>query len=407
MAEKKKKKKVKTWVKPRHKVIRNLAAAVILPYLKMTYKTKVEKFKGQGKRNYLVLMNHQTPMDQFFVSMAFKGAVYYVTSEDLFSNGFVSKLLSWAVAPIPIKKQVADVRAVMNSIKIAKEGGTIALFPEGNRTYSGKTEYFSNAVVGYAKALKLPIAIMRLEGGYGVCPRWSDKRRKGPSKAYVARVIEREEYSKLSDEELYALLKQELFVDETKLDGEYKTKNQAEYIERALYVCPECGLSHFESSRDLFTCKKCGKQVRYLPNKKLECVNGELPFTYFNEWYDYQSDFVRKLDMAPYETTPIYEEENGLYLVEKTKKVCLAKAGKIAIFANKITLSYKGESLDLPFDKLSGVSVLGRNKLNIYAEDKLYQLKGNKRFNALKYVNLYYHGKSVMKGEENGQFLGL
>lgn len=407
MAEKKKTKKVKSWVKPRHKIIRNIAAAVVLPFLRGSYKTKVEPFKEQGKRNYLVLMNHQTPMDQFFVSMAFKGAVYYVTSEDLFSNGFLSKLLTWAVAPIPIKKQVADVRAVMNSIKIAKEGGTIALFPEGNRTYSGKTEYFSPAVVGYAKALKLPIAIMRLEGGYGVCPRWSDKKRSGPSRAYVARVIEREEYSKLTDAELYELLKRELFVDETKLSGEYKGKRLAEYLERAIYVCPDCGLSSFESEKDVITCKKCGRQVRYLANKRLEGVNGEFPFAFLNDWYDYQCDFVRKLELLPYEETPVYEDENGLYLVEKTKKVLLDKKGKIAIYARKIVLSHKGKRTEISFDNISGVSVCGRNKLNIYAGETLYQLKGEKRFNALKYVNLYYHFKGVIKGEDNGEFLGL
>jgi hypothetical protein len=48
------------------------------------------------------------------------------------------------------------------------------------------------------------------------------------------------------------------------------------------------------------------------------------------------------------------------------------------------------------------VSVLGRNKLNVYYEDKLYQFKSDKRFNALKYVQLFYHAKG---GED--EFLGL
>jgi len=49
---------------------------------------------------------------------------------------------------------------------------------------------------------------------------------------------------------------------------------------------------------------------------------------------------------------------------------------------------------------------LGKNKLNIYYGDKLYQLKGSKRFNALKYLHFYYRYKNI-KEDNNDKFLGL
>ena len=52
-------------------------------------------------------------------------------------------------------------------------------------------------------------------------------------------------------------------------------------------------------------------------------------------------------------------------------------------------------------------AVLGRNKLNLYHGDKLYQVKGDKRFNALKYVHIYHRYKNIRKGEEHVKFLGL
>ena len=61
----------------------------------------------------------------------------------------------------------------------------------------------------------------------------------------------------------------------------------------------------------------------------------------------------------------------------------------------------------MSFDEISSVAVLGRNKLNIYFGDKVYQTKGDKRFNALKYVNLYHRYKNVKEGNPNGEFLGL
>jgi len=127
LKEKTKTKKTKKWMKFRHRVVRNLAFCVLYPYSKWKYGITVEKFREQGDRSYLILFNHQTAFDQFFVGMAFKGPVYYVASEDLFSMGWVSKLIRWVVAPIPIKKQTTDLNAVMNCIRVAREGGTIAI----------------------------------------------------------------------------------------------------------------------------------------------------------------------------------------------------------------------------------------------------------------------------------------
>ena len=65
------------------------------------------------------------------------------------------------------------------------------------------------------------------------------------------------------------------------------------------------------------------------------------------------------------------------------------------------------EMKQLSFDDISAIAVLGRNKLNIYVNDKIYQVKSHKRFNAVKYMNLYYRYSNVKKGEPYGEFLGI
>ena len=76
--------------------------------------------------------------------------------------------------------------------------------------------------------------------------------------------------------------------------------------------------------------------------------------------------------------------------------------------SNKITVDENSDNaLLFPFNEISAISVLGRNKANIYHNNHVYQLKGDKRFNAIKYVNIYYRFKNIYKGEENGKFLGL
>lgn len=401
--------KKKKWIKPRHRIITDIARIVLSPYVKWKYKIKIDKFKEQGKRAYLVLLNHQTAFDQFFIGISFSGPVYYLATEDIFSMGFVSKLLKWAVEPIPIKKQTTDVAAVMNCIRVSREGGTLCIAPEGNRTYSGKTEYMSKAIVPLAKKLGLPIALYRIEGGYGAQPRWSDVVRKGKMHAYVSKVIEPEEYKTLSDDELFDIISEGLYVDEAVADMEFHHKNRAEYLERAIYVCPYCGLSEFESHEDMVECKKCGRKITYEPNKEIKGIGFDFPFGFVSEWYDYQKDFVNSLDTNDYIESPLYRDTADVSeVIVYSHKEKLRKDAGIALYGDRIVVDEgREDEIVWPFSEVTAVSVLGRNKLNVYHDKRVFQFKGSKRFNALKYVNIYYRHKNISKGDIDGKFLGL
>lgn len=396
--------KKKAWMQKRHAVVFALLRWPIWAYTRWKYGITVERFKEQGDRPYLILMNHQTAFDQFFVCFAFRGPIYFIATEDIFSLGWISKVLRWLVAPIPIRKQTTDINAVMNCIKIAREGGTIAMAPEGNRTYDGRTVYINPAVASLAKKLKMPIALFRIEDGYGIQPRWTDKLRKGRMRGYVSRVIEPEEYAAMKPEELYEQIQEGLWVDENRVTGTFRSSKQAEYLERCIYVCPDCGLSEFESNGDIITCKHCGLKVKYLPTKELEGIEKEFPFRFVGQWYDYQCDFVNKLDTRKYTKEPLYRDAvNVSEVIVYKHKEPLKQEARVALYGDRIEI----DDLVLPFEEISTVAVLGRNKANIYWGKRVLQLKGDKRFNALKYVNIYYQDKNIMKGDEYGKFLGL
>ncbi len=406
---KKQKKKKETWMKPRHRLITQIAYYVLKPYTVWKYGIHIEKFKEQGNRPYLILYNHQTAFDQFFIGMTFQGPIYYVATEDIFSLGWLSSLLRWAVAPIPIKKQTTDVAAVKTCYKVAKEGGTICIAPEGNRTYSGKTEYINPAIAAMAKTIGLPIALLRIEGGYGVQPRWSDGTRKGKMRSYVSQVIEPAEYKAMTNEELAEAIAKGLYVNEAVADAQFQSDKRAEYLERAIYVCPYCGLSKFESHGNEMECKKCHRKVTYGTDKTLSGVGYEHPFRFVNEWYDYQQNFVNELDVTEYTEKALYEDCAALSkVVLRQKKEELRKEARINLYGDKIIIDEgTEEELKFPFSEVTAVSVLGKNKANIYHDKKVYQLKGSERFNALKYVNIYYRYKNISRGEADVKFLGL
>ena len=81
----------------------------------------------------------------------------------------------------------------------------------------------------------------------------------------------------------------------------------------------------------------------------------------------------------------------------------LKETATVRLYGDRITV----DDQEFPFETLGAVVVLGKNKLNLYAGNDVLQLKGDKRFNALKYVNFFHHYKHWKAGNTNGQFLGL
>jgi 1-acyl-sn-glycerol-3-phosphate acyltransferase len=401
------KKQPQRWCLPRHKVYRKVFWLPIWLLTHLRYPVKIEK-QNSGEQA-LILFNHQTALDQFLVSLAFPQPVYYVASEDLFSTGLLAKAMEHVVAPIPIKKQTTDIRAVKTCLRAAKEGGTIAIAPEGNRTYGGRPCFMNPAIGSLAKKLGLPVLLFRIEGGYGVHPRWSDGVRRGPMRAYVAERIEPEELKTLKPEELMGRIRQGLDVDETKLPGKYRGRNKAEFIERMLYVCPKCGLARFESRGDRVRCRSCGLEVRYGEDKTLSCADPAFPYRFAADWYAGQEDFVNGLDTREWTDKPLFRDEADLSrVVLYQRKEPLQKKAAVALYGDRIVLDEgTPEELRLPFEELGTVTVLGKNKLNLYHGETIYQLKGDKRFNALKYVQICARSKNIARGDFDDKFLGL
>jgi hypothetical protein len=131
-----------------------------------------------------------------------------------------------------------------------------------------------------------------------------------------------------------------------------------------------------------------------------------MPFKNYLEWYKYQEKFVNELDLLG-ESKLFYEEKVNFYkvIINKNKKL-IDKNVTLKLFNDRYEFETKNETIVFNYDKISGVSVLGRNKLNVYFNNEVYQVKANKRFNAVKYLNFYFRYVNQLRENDNG-FLGL
>ncbi len=403
----KKKNRKKPWRRWQHGPVQLLLRLLLRPVIVLRYRIRIDRFRD--RRQVLVLTNHQTAFDQFFISLSLRRTVYYLASEDLFTKGWLSRLIAWLAAPIPIRKSMTDVRAVVTAMRVSREGGTIALAPEGNRTYSGATGDMKESVAPFVRSLGLPLALFRIEGGYGVHPRWSDAVRRGRMRAGVRRVIEPSEIAAMTDAELFALISRELFVDESAPSEEvFRHPRRAEYMERALYYCPDCGMTRLVSEGAYITCTSCRRRVEYSENKELRGVDRPFPYRSVGEWYRAQSSAMRELDLSPYGDTPLFEDTVMLFEeIPYKKKLRLGAGVLFSAYADRYELRTEGETLVFFYEELSATSVLGRNKLNLYKGSRIFQIKGDKRFCALRYMNLYYRVKNEREGNRYAEFLGI
>lgn len=149
--------------------------------------------------------------------------------------------------------------------------------------------------------------------------------------------------------------------------------------------------------------------MTYGVDKRIRGVGFDFPFEFVTEWYDYQKEFVNSLQLTEMTDTPLFCDTAALseVVVYKNKNK-LKKSCEIKLYGDRVVIDEGTDGqLLFKFSDTSAVSVLGRNKLNIYYRDKVYQLKGDKHFNALKYVNIYYRYKNITRGETVGGFLGL
>ena len=246
---------------------------------------------------YLVLPNHANAYDQFFIGLSFpRRHMYFVVSEHAFRKKFVSFLMRTVFGPISRTKGSADASAVRSILRTLRRGCSVCLFPEGNRSWDGRSQHLHPATGKLLKLAKVPVMTYRISGGYLADPRWAHTVRRGPIRGQVVRVYRPEDFARLSPEEITALVERDLWVDESENTLPYTGKRPAEGLEEALFLCPRCGqLGTLRSKGRDFTCA-CGLRAVYTDTGHLE---GDIPFTSIPAWDDWQAAKVRELAAAP------------------------------------------------------------------------------------------------------------
>ena len=148
-------------------------------FIKLKFNVKMKQTDAHRMEGpYILLANHTHNMDPIFIQQFWPRIICYVTNDTAWKSKILAKVLD-AVGFIPIKKNTTDSQSVRGILKNVKKGRIIGIFPEGKRSWDGKTKEIIPSTASLIKKLKLPVVTVLIQGAMMSRPRWSYHARHG------------------------------------------------------------------------------------------------------------------------------------------------------------------------------------------------------------------------------------
>ena len=393
------------WCKTRHKIITEFLRPFLWVYYALRFRCCVKKEK-LPKEGAIIISNHVTTLDPVLIGLKFNKPLYYMTSKHIFQNKRIGKLLRYLVNPIAKEKiNKSDIAAIKACMQVARENGSICIFAEGNRTFSGKVGYVDPAITKLVKRLGKPLIVCNIVGGYGVDPRWCNGGRRGKLSVSVKHIYTPEDMQVMSNDELYSAIISDITVDEFAGNHVYRSRRRAECMESVAYICPVCQAKHtIGSKKHTVYCTNCGMQLTYNEDQTLSDPAGKFPFKYVYEWYDYQIQVLQESDFADEEQ--IYADDAEVYKPELGKKKELIGSGSLQMYGSRMCFALDSGEINLPIEEIDGITLIGNHIMDVYSGEQTYRVFVDHKTNLLKYMQTYYIIRNRKKGIEDG-FIGI
>jgi 1-acyl-sn-glycerol-3-phosphate acyltransferase len=115
-----------------------LVRGVLAPLLRLYFRMRIsgaERIPAEGPA--IVAPNHKSFVDSFFVALATRRHLRFMGKTELFEGRWGRLLV--ALGAFPVRRGEADADALETAREILRQGGLLALFPEGTRVRDPET----------------------------------------------------------------------------------------------------------------------------------------------------------------------------------------------------------------------------------------------------------------------------
>ncbi len=380
-------------IKVRHNISIHTLGQLLVSIMDKKFNVSVDKTPLTAP--FIALANHCSDYDVFFLAKTLRFPYYFVMSDHVASIPIAGKAVDFLVAPIPItKSSKMDIQAIRGITECIKQGGSVCIFPEGNKSCAGDMSYIQPSIVKLVKNLGVPLIIYNIIGAYLSNPRWAlNKKRSGKVYVKIAKVLSVEEINKMPLEDLYKLVVSQLNVSAYDIQDAnpilYKGNRLAEGFEHMFYRCPKCmAVSTIKSHGSTITCAKCQEQWEYTEE-------GYLIGNYFkrlNDWDSWQKKVLKEMDFDSMKDDEALLEDSPWSIAQK---ITSYKSKKLGVFTSRlykkrlVLESVEGkESIEILVDNIRGMALEGKNGIQITTKQGVTYRFGNKTcLSGIKYLH--------------------
>ena len=355
------------------------------------YSYDYKKIKG---RPVLILSNHNSDFDPLLMVITMKRHFKFVASANIMS-GPVGKIIKFLVGPIPREKGAGADSTVQLIIDNLDAGIDVAMFPEGNKSWDGSTNFISRRTAEIFKQTKCGLVTFRFDGGYLRSPRWSRYSRKGKLHGEIVGEYSYEQLKDLSVDEIYDIIVRDMEADayqyQEKHHLKYRGKALAEGIENLAYLCPVC--HRFDTIRakgDEFWCD-CGMKAVY---DEYGYLKGDQIKDYDTtvKWNAFQKKWLieHKEELKKQTEEAISHDENlHLYEIVDNERVLVKDGLKTGLYGDRLCIDGSGFAMTLYWKDIAKIGMFRNNALYLTYGDRRYELFRPEGFPLIKYFSLW------------------
>ena len=335
-----------------------------------------------------ILCNHNTDFDFLLVASQSRKTMDFVATETMLRMGAIPNFFCRKFNVIlhdKGSKGVGTIKQIRNRIS---DGRNVLLFPEGNRSFDGRTGEVSEAIGGIVKMTGAALVVYRITGGYFTTPRWGKGIRKGKMKGTTEVLLSAEEVKKMPVKELQKLiengLKTDAYSEQEKNPIPFRSHNAAEYLESLLFICPECrNITTLKSKRKVLSCG-CGfrsamDEYGYIIDEKGKKKS-------ITELYSDQKRYLSEAVEGSGDSI-LWSDNVKLCRLMADHNIAGEEQTKLTVFNDHMMIGL--QRIDL--EQISSIDIVRRNRLIIHVKnsDVRYEFTSDMTFNAVKYLLWY------------------
>lgn len=345
----------------------------------------------------LILANHVTKNDQFFISIYYgKSFIRYVSGENVFKKPILRWFIVNFMNVIIHLRGVSSHDTIKAMAKSLRRGENVMIFPSGSMTFDGRSQTIDSSIAKLTKMSACNLVLLKINGGYFYQPRWGITTRTGKT-TITEHVISVEELKKVSVEAVTSAINEHLYTDayveQANNRIKYQGKKLCKGLECCIYECPSCQKITGLTTTDTELKCSCGFNVIYDEYGYLHTSDGtEYTIT---ELCDNQKAHLKNKFVAAHKEHThefLFGDDFELTQLYRNGKRKVVGNIRVDVYSDVIEYTYDGQKGALQYNRIESVYVYMRNTLNVNLSQKDYgyELQGNFSSNALKYRDLYH-----------------